>query len=101
MPGALADLVDDAVLAVAAVLRVDVVVAGEPQEPLAAPLPAALGGRRGRGTGLGEDAAGRETGTEQAGAPQQGAARTLLGGQRVVGTDVSKAAGRGAVSWCP
>ncbi len=46
VPGALADLVDDAVLAVAAVLGVDVVVAGQPEEaPLAArPLPAACAG---------------------------------------------------------
>jgi hypothetical protein len=65
VPGALADLIDDAVLAVAAVLGVDVVIAGQPQET-AAPAAAGGGGVRGDGRAgaraLAEVARGQQTG---------------------------------------
>ncbi|GAA3293933.1 hypothetical protein GCM10020295_17140 [Streptomyces cinereospinus] len=80
--GALANLVDDAVLAVAAVLGVDVVVAGQPQEALAAAAGARGGGR---GRGARQHAAGGQARAQQAGPAQQRAARPLLGGQRLVG----------------
>jgi hypothetical protein len=96
VPGALADLVDDAVLAVVAVLGVDVVVAGEPEEA----VPAAAGGRGGGGRGCGgrsrsEDAPGRQARAEQTGAAQQGAARALLGGEGLVGYGGVEGGGQG------
>jgi hypothetical protein len=89
---ALADLVDDAVLAVAAVLRVDVVVTGEPEEALALAATAARcprAGRRLRGGGparrAAEHARGGQAGAEQTGAAEHGTARPLVGAQRLVG----------------
>jgi hypothetical protein len=76
VPGALADLVDDTVLAVVAVLGVDVVVAGQPEEALA--LPAAGGGLPGighlRGGRSAEHSGRRQARAQQACAPQHGAA---------------------------
>lgn len=94
MPGALADLVDDAVLAVAAVLGVDVVVAGQPEEALlAAAVARGLGG--GGGGGLGEDGAGGQSGAEQAGAAQQAPSGLLFGAQGLVGDGGVEGGGQG------
>jgi hypothetical protein len=84
--GALADLVDDAVLAVAAVLRVDVVVARQPEEALLSPASGRrLGGGRRPARRAAEDSGGRQARAEQARAAQHGAARPLVGRQGLVG----------------
>lgn len=87
----LADLVDDAVLGIGAVLGVDVVVAGQPQVAAGAGLPAGVArGRPGLRGGLtradaAERPAGGQPGAEQTGTAYQGAPGELLGRQFPVG----------------